>query len=60
MKIMSKYKVYQKKSITSVMNEKKLLENLRHPYENILKILKLNFIFKITHILNPKIKKYYF
>jgi serine/threonine protein kinase len=31
MKIMSKFKVYQKKSITSVMNEKKLLENLRHP-----------------------------
>jgi protein kinase A len=30
MKIMSKFKVYQKKSITSVMNEKKLLENLRH------------------------------
>ncbi len=31
MKIMSKFKVYQKKSVTSVMNEKKLLENLRHP-----------------------------
>ena len=31
MKIMSKFKVHQKKSITSVMNEKKLLENLRHP-----------------------------
>ena len=30
MKIMSKFKVYQKKSITSVMNEKKLLENLNH------------------------------
>ncbi len=31
MKIMSKFKVYQKKSITSVMNEKKILENLCHP-----------------------------
>jgi serine/threonine protein kinase len=31
MKIMSKFKVHQKKSITSVMNEKKLLENLNHP-----------------------------
>jgi len=30
MKIMSKFKVYQKKSITSVINEKKLLENLNH------------------------------
>jgi hypothetical protein len=30
MKIMSKYKIYQKKSVTSVMNEKKLLEILRH------------------------------
>ena len=32
MKIMSKYKVYSKKSITSVMNEKYLLENLNHQY----------------------------
>lgn len=30
MKIMSKFKVYSKKSITSVMNEKNLLENLNH------------------------------
>ena len=30
MKIMSKFKVYQKKSITSVINEKTLLENLSH------------------------------
>jgi serine/threonine protein kinase len=30
MKIMSKYRVYQKKSVTSVMNERKLLESLRH------------------------------
>jgi hypothetical protein len=31
MKVMSKFKVYQKKSITSVINEKKLLENLSNP-----------------------------
>jgi len=30
MKIMSKFKIYHKKSIASVMNEKRLLENLRH------------------------------
>ena len=34
MKEMEKYKIYQKKSVTSVMNEKKLLENLRHEYKN--------------------------
>ena len=30
MKIMPKYKVYMKKSITSILNEKKILENLNH------------------------------
>jgi len=30
MKIMSKFKVHEKKSITSIINEKKLLENLHH------------------------------
>jgi hypothetical protein len=30
MKVMSKFRVYQKKSITSIINEKKLLENLHH------------------------------
>jgi len=32
MKEMSKYKIYMKKSVVSVMNEKKLLEVLKHPY----------------------------
>jgi serine/threonine protein kinase len=32
MKIMSKYKVYQKKSVTSVLNEKNIIENLTNPY----------------------------
>ena len=32
MKIMSKFRVHQKKSVTSVINEKKLLENLHHTY----------------------------
>lgn len=31
MKEMSKYKIYLKKSVVSVMNEKKLLEVLKHP-----------------------------
>ena len=31
MKEMSKYKIYHKKSVVSVMNEKKLLESLKNP-----------------------------
>jgi serine/threonine protein kinase len=35
MKIMSKYKIYNKKSVISVMNEKKLLESLSNPYNHL-------------------------
>ncbi len=48
MKIMSKFKVYQKKSITSVMNEKRLLENLNNPYENLKIDLLLTCIMHFT------------
>jgi serine/threonine protein kinase len=50
MKIMSKFKVYQKKSITSVLNEKNILENLDNSYL----FLICSFIVNMHHAFQDK------